>query len=100
MDRRHVRIEYRLREDTDLPAYLALVTEFVANIKALRATNDYTAYRDPKDARHFVHVGHFDVDVVPVLQQHAWFKEFTSRQRELVVAPPDALLLDEVASTR
>ena len=99
MERRHVRIEYRIREDVDLDAYLRLATEFVGNIRALRATNHYTVYRSAKEPRHFVHVGHFDADAVPVLQAQPWFQAFTARQRELTVAPPDAVVLAEVAST-
>jgi len=96
----HLRLEYRLRDDVDPETYLPLVTEFVRNMKAHDASHDYTTYRDTKDPRHFVHVGHFSPDVVPAMQAQAWFKTFTTHMRTLTVAPPDATMLSQVATTR
>ncbi|MEO8552433.1 MAG: hypothetical protein ABI678_20790 [Kofleriaceae bacterium] len=95
-----MRLEYRLRDDVAPESYLPLVTEFVANMRAHDASHDYTTYRDTKDPRHFVHVGHFAPDVVPGMQAQAWFKTFTSHLRTLTVAPPDVAMLSQVASTR
>ena len=98
--RQHVRIDYHLRPDADLEAYLAEVARFVANIGKFNASNEYTTYRDAKDPRHFVHVGHFDADVSEPMQTEAWFKTFTAHLRTQSVAPPDVVMLAVVASTR
>jgi quinol monooxygenase YgiN len=98
---KHMRLEYRIRPDVDVEAvYLPLVTGFVASMRAHHASHDYTAYRDAKDPHHFVHVGHFDASVVPDMQAQAWFTTFTGRLRELTVAPPDVVMLGQIAATR
>jgi quinol monooxygenase YgiN len=97
---KHVRIEYRLRDDVDLDSYAAAVTEFVGGIRAHAASSEYTSYRDAKDPRHFVHVGHFDESIVADLQAQAFFQRFTARQREASVAPADVTMLLPVASTK
>jgi quinol monooxygenase YgiN len=96
----HMRLEYRLRDDVDPETYLPLLGEFVSNMKAHDPSHDYTTYRDTKDPRHFVHVGHFAPDVIPGMQAQAWFKQFTAHMRTLTAAPPDVAMLSQVASTR
>ncbi|MEO8844056.1 MAG: hypothetical protein ABI591_11445 [Kofleriaceae bacterium] len=94
--RKHMRLEYRLRDDVDVEAYLPLVAEFVTNLRNDHRTTDYTAYRDAKDPRHFVHVGHFDEDVATAFQTQAWFKGFTAKVRERTDSPPDVVMLSPV----
>jgi quinol monooxygenase YgiN len=98
-ERKHMRLEYRLRPDVDVEAYLPEVKKFVANMHDHDASHDYTSYRDAKDPRHFVHVGHFDADAVERMQTQDWFKGFTAYLRTVVVAPPDVTMLAEVATT-
>jgi len=98
-ERKHLRLEYRLRPDVDVEAYLPEVQKFVANMRDHDASHDYTSYRDVKDPRHFVHVGHFDAEVVERMQTQDWFKGFTAHLRTLVVAPPDVTMLAQVATT-
>jgi quinol monooxygenase YgiN len=99
-ERKHFRLEYRLRPDVDVDAYLPDVKKFVANMRDHDASHDYTSYRDAKDPRHFVHVGHFDADAVERMQTEDWFKTFTAHLRTLTVAPPEATMLAQVATTR
>jgi quinol monooxygenase YgiN len=98
-ERKHMRLEYRLRPDVDVEAYLPEVKKFVANMRDHDATHDYTTYRDVKDPHHFVHVGHFDPEAVERMQTQDWFKGFTAHLRTLVVAPPDVTMLAQVATT-
>jgi len=99
-ERKHLRLEYRLRPDVDVDAYLPEVKKFVANMRDHDASHDYTTYRDVKDTHHFVHVGHFDADVAERMQTQDWFKGFTAHLRTLTVAPPEVTMLAQVASTR
>lgn len=100
-ERKHIRLEYRLRPDVDVDAYLPEVMKFVASMRDHAASHDYTSYRDTKDPRHFVHVGHFDGgDVVEQMQTQDWFKSFTAHLRTLTVAPVEVTTLAQVASTR
>jgi quinol monooxygenase YgiN len=99
-EQRHVRIDYRVRPDADLDALAGHIRAFVAGLGAHHATTDYTSYRDAKDPRHFVHVGHFDTAVVPTLQGQAFFQTFTKTLREFTVADPEVTNLEVVASTR
>ncbi|HEX7700031.1 MAG TPA: hypothetical protein VF403_04905 [Kofleriaceae bacterium] len=94
--RKHMRLEYRLRDDVDIDGYLPLLTEFVTNLRKDDTTTDYTAYRDAKNPQHFVHVGHFNEDVAAAFQNQVWFKTFTTRLRELTVSPPDVVMLSPV----
>jgi quinol monooxygenase YgiN len=99
-ERKHLRLEYRIRPDVDVDAYLPEVKKFVANMRDHDASHDYTSYRDLKDPRHFVHIGHFDAAAVERIQTEAWFKNFTAYLRTLTVAAPDATMLSQVATTR
>jgi quinol monooxygenase YgiN len=99
-ERKHLRLEYRLRPDVDVEAYLPEVKKFVANMRDHDASHDYTTYRDVKDPHHFVHIGHFDPEAVESMQTQDWFKGFTAHLRTLVIAPPDATMLSQVATTR
>jgi len=96
-DRKHMRLEYRLKDTVDIETYIPLVSAFVANLRKDDASTDYTCYRDLKDPRHFVHIGHFDAAVSTQFQTQAWFVEFTTKLRELVVNPPDVVMLSQVA---
>jgi quinol monooxygenase YgiN len=96
-DRKHMRLEYRLKDSVDIETYIPLVSAFVANLRKDDASTDYTCYRDLKDPRHFVHVGHFDDAVSTKFQTQAWFQEFTTKLRELTVHPPDVVMLSQVA---
>jgi quinol monooxygenase YgiN len=96
-DQKHVRIEYHLKDTVDLETYIPLVSAFVANLRKDNATTDYTCYRDLKDPRHFVHVGHFEEAVSAKFQTQPWFKEFTAKLRDLTVNPPDVVMLSQVA---
>ena len=97
---RHVRIEYRVREDVDLAQLTDQIAAFVAGMRAHHASHDYTSYRDAKDPRHFVHVGHFDPEAVASLQSQPFFRQFTTELRPLCVHGPEAIQLEAVASTR
>jgi quinol monooxygenase YgiN len=99
-ERKHLRLEYRIRPDVDVDAYLPEVKKFVANMRDHDASHDYTTYRDVKDPRHFVHVGHFDADVAERMQTQDWFKTFTAHLRTLTINPPDVTMLAQVAATR
>ena len=99
-ERKHMRLEYRLRPEVDVDTYLPEVTTFVTNMREHDASHDYTTYRDVKDPKHFVHVGHFDSDVVERMQTQDWFKSFTARLRTLTVNPPDVTMLSQVAATK
>lgn len=98
-DKQHVRVEYRLRPEVDLDQQKRDIEAFVAGIHAHRATSRYTSFQDMKDPRHFVHVGHFDVDAVSSLTQQEFFVTFTKLLRERSVTPPEATQLSVVATT-
>jgi quinol monooxygenase YgiN len=99
-EQRHVRIEYRVREDVDLDWLAGSIGEFVAALRAHDGSHDYTSYRDAKDPRHFVHVGHFTPTAVTALQVQPFFRAFTAKLREACAAGPDVTQLVPVASTR
>ena len=94
-----MRLEYRIRDGVAIDGYMPVLAEFVANLKNDHRTTEYTAFRDAKDPRHFVHVGHFNAEVATAFQNQAWFKSFTTKLRELTVSPPDVVMLSQVAST-
>lgn len=98
-ERRHVRIEYRLRDDVDLDAFKQRVAEFVAGLRAHRADSVYTSYQATDDPRRFVHVGDFAADAVPSLQAEPFFRRFSAGMRELCAAGPEVIQLVAVAST-
>ena len=100
MERKHVRIEYRVRPDVDLEELERDITAFVDGIRAHRESNLYTSYRDTADPRHFVHIGEFDAEQVAGLQQQDFFKRFATRLRERCAVPPEVTTLSVVRSTR
>lgn len=97
---KHMRLEYRLRDEIDPATYEPQLEQFVANMRSHARSHDYAAYRDPKDSRHFVHVGHFLPDDVKAMQKEPWFDAYTTKLRTLTVRPPDVTMLELVASTR
>ena len=99
-ERKHMRLEYRLRPDVDVDAYLPEVMKFVANMRDHDPSHDYTTYRDVKDPKHFVHVGHFDAEVAERMQTQGWFKAFTTHLRTLTINPPDVTMLAQLTATR
>jgi quinol monooxygenase YgiN len=99
-EQRHVRIEYRVREDIDLDRLAASIGEFVAGMRAHDGSHDYTSYRDAKDPRHFVHVGHFEATAAATLQTQPFFQAFTAHLKEACASGPDVTQLVPVASTR
>ncbi|HEX4418064.1 MAG TPA: hypothetical protein VH165_09205 [Kofleriaceae bacterium] len=99
-EQRHVRIEYRVRDDINLDQLAASIGEFVAGMRAHDQATDYTSYRDAKDPRHFVHVGHFRPDAAASLQTQPFFQSFTAKLRESCASGPDVTNLTPVASTR
>jgi len=99
-ERKHMRLEYRLRPDVDVEAYLPEVKKFVAAMRDHDPSHDYTTYRDVKDPQHFVHVGHFTSDVAERMQTQDWFKTFTTHLRTLTVNPPDVTMLAQIAATK
>jgi len=99
-DRKHVRIEYRVRPDVDLDVLAGLIGDFVAGIANHDASHDYTSYRDAKDPRHFVHVASFQPAALAALQAAPFFQTFTKRLREFTITDPEVTQLSPVASTR
>jgi quinol monooxygenase YgiN len=99
-EQRHVRIEYRVREDVDLDRLAASIGAFVAGMRAHDGSHDYTSYRDAKDPRHIVHVGHFAPAAAATLQTQPFFQAFTAHLKEACASGPDVTQLVPVASTR
>jgi quinol monooxygenase YgiN len=99
-ERKHVRIEYRLRPNVDVEAYWRRLKEFVAAMRAHDPSHEYTAFRDANDDRHFVHVGHFDPAIAEQMQAQPWFAAYTTHLRTLTVEPPNVTMLNTIASTR
>jgi quinol monooxygenase YgiN len=98
-ERKHVRIEYRLRPDVAVEAYLPRLKELVAAMRADDPSHEYTAFRDANDDRHFVHVGHFDHAIAERMQAQPWFGAYTTHLRTLTVEPPSVTMLSPIAST-
>ena len=99
-DRKHVRIEYRVRPDVDLDVVSGMIRDFVAGIASHDPSHDYTSYRDVKDPRHFVHVASFEPAALTALQTQAFFQTFGKQLREYTVTDPEATFLTPFASTR
>lgn len=97
--KRNVRIEYRVRDDVDLDELHGKIGEFVAGLRAHDERTSYTSYQDLEDPRHFVHIGEFEEDKLPALQESPFFKAFTATLRERCVTPPAVTRTKPVAST-
>ena len=98
--RRHVRVDYRVREDVDLGEVKREIARFVDAIRADSADYEYTSYQDVKDDRHFVHFGDFASDAVAGLQARPFFGHFTTFLGGCCRVGPEATLLTMVATAR
>jgi len=99
MSDKHVRIEYRIRDDVDLGAVTAAIAGYVDGIRAHDAGHRYVSYRAADDARAFVHIGAIDVDRLADLQAQPFFGAFSAYLRERCAVGPHVTFLAPVAST-
>jgi hypothetical protein len=98
--KRNVRIDYRVRDDVDLEELHGQIAAFVKGLQERDERTLYTSYADTEDTRHFVHIGEFEEDELPSLQEAAFFQEFTAILRARTVTPPQVTRTRKVASTR
>lgn len=97
--KRNIRIDYRVRDDVDLEELHGKIAAFVKGLREHDERTLYTSYEDAEDSRHFVHIGEFEEDKLPSLQDAEFFKEFTAILRARTVNPPQVTRTKKVAST-
>jgi len=96
---KYVLIEYTLRDDVDISTVKGAIAEFVGNIKAHHASNEYTSFQR-QGTRSFTHMGTFDDAHTADLQAQPWFGKFSAFLRTACANGPNVSMLDKVATTR
>ncbi|HEY4241242.1 MAG TPA: hypothetical protein VGM88_15575 [Kofleriaceae bacterium] len=86
-----MRLEYHLRDDVDVSAYLPHLAAFAGALRAEPACRSYQPFQAEADPRHFLHLGVFSGELA--FTSAPWFTAFTARLRGLTVAPPSVLWL-------